>query len=468
MKKFALTILLTLLASPAWATTYYLAPASGGGNDSNNGTSASTPWLTPNHPVNCGDVILATASAAYLNTGFAPGDWGRVTCAGGNNVAWLKCVTFDACKMSTSNTDGIVIDQSYWGVQGWEVDGQSAAGACFYAYPNNSVEIHHIIFANDIANGCAVAGFGFANASSSAGVDYFVVVGSIAYNAAGGNANCNSGIDLLYPVNSDSLPGTHIYVAGNFTYNNVDGTICLPMGPTDGEGIIFDTFSSNSYTGQSLADNNIAVYNGGRGILVYSNTLAPIYFRHNTVFGNNTQTGQPSYVGKCGEIELNTTVSTRAFLNIAQTNSPAGCDSNTVYAYWATSVNGTDQVYQNNGYDASGNNGGSSSSAGLSYGTNNVFGTNPSFSNPVDPGAPSCGSAASVPNCMATVVANFTPTTPAAKVYGYQIPSRSQTYDPLFPQWVCNVNLPAGLVTMGCLPASALPAAPTITSVTVK
>src|SRR5665213_3384129 len=286
MKRLALSVLFVLLASPAWATTYYLAPASGGGNDSNNGTSANTPWLTPNHPVNCGDVILAAASAGYFNTSFAPGNWGVVTCTAGNNVAWLACVTFDTCRMTTNDTDGIVIDQSYWGVQGWEVDGKSGAGACFYAYPNNGVEIHHIIFANDIANGCAVAGFGFANSSKSAGVDYFVVVGSIAYNTAGGNANCNSGIDLLYPVNADSVPGTHIYVAGNFTYDNVDGTTCLPMGPTDGEGIIFDTFSSNSYTGQSVADNNIAVYNGGRGILVYSNTLAPIYLRHNTVYGN--------------------------------------------------------------------------------------------------------------------------------------------------------------------------------------
>jgi hypothetical protein len=54
---------------------------------------------------------------------------------------------------------------------------------------------------------------------------------------------------------------------------------------------------------------------------------------------------------------------------------------------------------------------------------------------------------------MATVIANFTPTnaTVLAGGYGYQIPSGTQIYDPLFPQWLCNVNLPSGLVTMGCL-----------------
>jgi hypothetical protein len=52
---------------------------------------------------------------------------------------------------------------------------------------------------------------------------------------------------------------------------------------------------------------------------------------------------------------------------------------------------------------------------------------------------------------MATVIANFTPTAPAAKSYGYQIPSTTSIYDPLYPQWLCGVtNLPAGLVTPGC------------------
>src|SRR6202043_725660 len=37
-----------------------------------------------------------------------------------------------------------------------------------------------------------------------------------------------------------------------------------------------------------------------------------------------------------------------------------------------------------------------------------------------------------------------------AKAYGYQVPSTTSVSDPLFPQWLCNVNLPAGLVTMGC------------------
>src|ERR1700676_3380622 len=121
MRRLALAILISMLASPAWAITYYLAPASGGGNDSNSGTTASTPWLSPNHAVNCGDVILAAPSTSYSWTNFYTGSWGTVTCPTGNNVAWLQCVAFDACKIPTSAATGMWIDKSYWGVEGWEV-----------------------------------------------------------------------------------------------------------------------------------------------------------------------------------------------------------------------------------------------------------------------------------------------------------------------------------------------------------
>jgi hypothetical protein len=52
--------------------------------------------------------------------------------------------------------------------------------------------------------------------------------------------------------------------------------------------------------------------------------------------------------------------------------------------------------------------------------------------------------------CVASIVAGLTPTNVAAAGYGYQVPGPAPAYDPLFPQWLCNVNLPTGLVTMGC------------------
>ena len=97
MKKFALTILFTLLTSPAWATSYFLAPAAGGGNVSNNGTSPSSPWLSPNHAVNCGDTITAAVSTDYSASNFGSGKWGTVSFPSVNNVAWMICATFDGC-----------------------------------------------------------------------------------------------------------------------------------------------------------------------------------------------------------------------------------------------------------------------------------------------------------------------------------------------------------------------------------
>ena len=55
-----------------------------------------------------------------------------------------------------------------------------------------------------------------------------------------------------------------------------------------------------------------------------------------------------------------------------------------------------------------------------------------------------------------------------ASAYGYQVPSTDTVSDPLFPQWLCNVNLPSGLVTMGCASSSSLPAPPTNINVTVQ
>ena len=66
--------------------------------------------------MNCGDVITA-AAGTYSNSSFAAGEWGTVTCAANNSAAWVKCATFDACKISVAaggSSPGMHIDNSYW------------------------------------------------------------------------------------------------------------------------------------------------------------------------------------------------------------------------------------------------------------------------------------------------------------------------------------------------------------------
>jgi len=440
-------------------TTYFLATAADGGNDSNDGLSPGAPWLSPNHAVNCGDVIIAAASTSYSPWNFTYGSWGTVTCGAGNNVAWLICAKFDGCTISGES--GLLIDRSYWGVQGWEVHATgTTAASCFAAAPNYAtpVQIHHIVFANDIANGCQGGGL-TSWSQGTAGVDYLAIVGNIAYNAAQGNEYCYSGISVYQPAQSDSLPGTHIYIAGNFSWGNFEPSICSGGQPTDGEGVILDTFDGRNglpspYRAQAVVDNNILVANGGKGLEVTFNDagtppFASIYLRHNTIWGNNGDTNQSGTY--CGELFLNSAFDVQAYLNLAATSATDGCGANPIYAYYVgSSATTTDQIYDSWGYSASGTNDAATDSAGFSYGPNNTVGTNPSFADPAAPGAPSCGSATSVPNCMATVIANFTPTTAAAAGFGYQLPGNTQVSDPLFPQWLCNVNLPSGLVTMGC------------------
>lgn len=474
MKKFSLIILFAILATPAWATNYFLAPASAGGNDSNNGTSASTPWLSPNHSVNCGDVITAAASTAYVASNFY--SWGTVSCSGGNNVAWLRCVTFDACKITVSNANGIAINNNYWGVQGWEVTASGNFAACFQIRPpNTSTNIHHMIFANNVANGCSSTGLVAFN-NGGASFDYIAIVGNIAYNAAQNGGECQSGISVYQPVKHDSLAGTHIYVAGNFSYSNFDADPCAGGTPTDGEGIIFDTWDGSqgglpAYDQQGVAYNNVLLANGGRGIQVFNNSAgsshATIYVYNNTSWGNELDTHQNSG-GSCAEIRIVTALNVQVYQNIAMTTLTTGCGGYPLYDYFVAAGSSTDTAYANVGYGATSNYGGIQSSGSFAYATSNLFGMNPNFANPSTPGAPSCGSATSVPNCMATVIANFTPTTAAAKAYGYQVPSATPNSDPLFPQWLCNVNLPSGLVTTGCATSASSPAPPTNINVTVQ
>jgi hypothetical protein len=464
MKHILLIAVLGILALPARATAYFLSPT---GNDSNNGLSSGAAWLTPNHAVNCGDVITAAASVSYSPSSFGVGSWGTVTCPGNNNVAWVACAAFDACKMTSPGgaASGFYVDHSYWGVQGFEVTitADTFAG-CFLAAPSfvTHTSIHHVIFANNIANGCYAGGIG-AGASGTGSVDYIAIVGNAVYDGAKTTSDCPSNIDIFEPQNVlDTLPGTHIYVAGNFSFKAMNTANCNGGNPaSDGEGINIDSMNKaggTSYSGQVVIENNMVLANGGRGIEEEQNSVgspnAIAFFRRNTMWGDSidsTQTGNP-----CAEFQVTSAFNLVAFANIAQPTVSTSCGSMPVYAYQVTnSATATDNIYSTWGFSAFSNNSNVTNSAGFSFGPNNTFGTDPQFANPSAPSAPNCGAASSVTNCMAQIIANFTPTNAAAKSYGYQIPSSSPVFDPLFPQWLCTVtNFPAGLVTMGCLTAT--------------
>lgn len=433
-------------------TQFYISPT---GSDSNNGTSTSTPWLSPNHAMTCGQVITALPGT-YSSANFYNGKWGTVSCPAGNNVAWLTCQTFDTCKISATSQQGMYVSASYWGISGWEISDTWTFGNCYYIQPTGATSVHHVIFANDIANGCAGGGFvAFANAATPA-VDYIALIGDIAYNTGSSSSVCASGFSLGFLPQLDSVAGTHLYIAGSFGWKNTNPSSCASTAATDGEGIIIDTLKQYNYNQQVALENNIMVGNYGRGIEMNNNntaTPATFFTKNNTLYGNNTQAGQqfPNFLG---EEYINQAYSVNSTADLAMT-STGTIGGIPIYAYSAEGTNGSSTVAGNWLYSAAGNTTLITSSSGFSFGSN-VTGTNPAFVNPVIPGAPSCSGTANVPACAATLVANFVPTVTAAKAYGYQTPSSTPVSDPLYPQWLCTVTLPAGLVTPGCASSATL------------
>jgi hypothetical protein len=175
---------------------------------------------------------------------------------------------------------------------------------------------------------------------------------------------------------------------------------------------------------------------------------APVYVKYNTTYGNEQDTHQ-AYLG-LGECIIESASLTSFTNNLCATsaaNDPAG---KPVYALSVTSADATDTMTTNWAAEQGGNSTFKYNSGSFVYG-GNTLGTSPSFTSTTIPTAPSCSGTTNVPDCMTTLISNFTPRNTSAKAYGYQTVTVSNITDSLFPQWLCNVNLPSGLVTTGCV-----------------
>jgi hypothetical protein len=179
--------------------TYYISPT---GSDSNSGTSPSSAWATPQHAVDCGDVIIA-AAGSYANGQFGASNWGMVSScpsttggidgAGGVYFAVLLCAGPDmtSCKVDGGSVEAFRVDSSNWAVEGFTgtqaptANQGGFATACNAATSETSATLHHIAYVNDIASGCDAAGFDtYSYTGPGGGVDQYALVGAIAYNAA--------------------------------------------------------------------------------------------------------------------------------------------------------------------------------------------------------------------------------------------------------------------------------------------
>ncbi len=268
--------------------TYYISPT---GDDHNTGTSSSAAWATPNHAVNCGDVIIA-APGAYDNSHFGTQQWGTVANCPSTSGGIDKAVEgFTATQAATANQEGFAV-------------------GCYSATSETSATLHHIAYINDVASGGDAAGFGsYSYTGPGGGVDQYALVGAIAYNAApsqAGGGICGSGISLIPVDGPDTSPGTHVFVAGAFSYDNINSPVGAGCN-TDGEGLIFDSWGIQPYSYQAVAEQNVFWGNGGPGFEAFpqgngtSDDQATIVIFGNTSYGNYQD---PKHVG-AGELFLN-------------------------------------------------------------------------------------------------------------------------------------------------------------------
>jgi hypothetical protein len=431
--------------------TYYIATT---GNDSNAGTSGS-PWLTPNHAINCGDTILA-AAGTYSSGNFANGKWGTVSncpSPAGVYFARLSCVGpyLQSCAINDTASNATRVDASNWAVVGWTVS--STVGACFYATPSTTANLHHIAFINSYAKNCKNSGYQFAPyyANMAYGIDQSAIVGAIAYNGAAGGSECFSGASIYEPKNVGATSGTHIFLAGVFSISNLDPVTGCP-GNSDGEGVIFDDWASQqstgiAYTSQGVLEQSMMLGNGSAGVEVFSTTSAPIMIKSTTAYGDYQSTVHAGTYN--GEGLINSGHYSTWTGNIFQASLQTQ-NGNNVYGFLVGTgmftADATNTVSGNYIFGVSGLNT-SNQGSGFTFGSNTL--ATPDFVSPTVPSsAPDCSAAATTTACMATVIANFVAQASGAASLGYQAPG-SCTADAYWPTWLNGV-VPVGLITQPC------------------
>lgn len=495
--------------------------ATGGDSGACSGSAGQVgPWATPNHTMNCGEAIVA--SAGTYNGDFST--WGSVSncpsttggidgiggvyaaslvCGASLSGCLINCATGACNSFGSGSSSAMNVSASSWAVEGWKAIGNGQNHLAFTANGctgTATTVIHHIAFINDWSENAAV-GFGAEGCGLTVGgVDEFAVVGTLSHNS---NliAICDSAIVDVAPHNNDASAGTHVFIAGNFAYGNLNNPPCTV---SDGEGILLDTFDEFGYTGESDVENNVVYHNSWAGIHVFqqsfvSSTLT-MNIHHNTVFGDMVCPDfQPGSTGEINyQINGNFPWTINTYDNIARTDestqpygtSPA-CASTSIdhpYAMAALLNPGTNPVINTGGTglqnvffatsgvcDNSPNCAGSNSVIWFNNGT---FSTNtysdPLFTNTTDLlanwiGVPSC-TGTDVASCMGwnnasqtaaalTPIADLVPTGSGTSGKGYQPPGPCAP-NSLYPTWLKGIvylqwdgtklTENAGLITKPC------------------
>jgi hypothetical protein len=459
--------------------TYYMGP---NGNDNNSGLDRQHEWLTPNHPLNCGDTIKARHAAytvpqwgySFGAVSNCPSKSGGIDGKGGIWAAILVCDAqgmgqSDGCYMTKQPGSPIfMVKQSYWTVQGFTMDGGAningstgSRGAELYAC---DAVVHHVSFVNDIVTN-ALQGYdtndcGKAGGPNTYGGDYFAVVDSAAFNAASDQI-CLAAIDVVGPGVFDTKPGTHHYIAANWSYGH-QNTTC--RGKYDTEAYMVDTMGYHKAAVQVVLENNHGWMADRMGIQMFNqqpDTVATVIVRNNTLFKNNQNNGSDWLNG---EININSTVKPNPWVitvanNIAVNPDPtpvndAAFGLGTTITSFTHGGAGAENVYRSFSNTCRLNYCDNTKSA-QSSGTSANLGTNiyvdPGFADTKDLLAnwvktPDCTGFPNVAKCFGynADTRTMTPKTPFAdltpavayQAKGAQVPSVDCNVNPQFPDWM--------------------------------
>ena len=285
--------------------TYFMSPT---GSDSNNGTSSSSPWLTANHAVNCGDVIIAAPGSYSSTKGInpfgtvsnCPSTSGGIDGTGGVYFAVVLCGgTLTSCDVSYNGSVSswpFDVTKSHWAVEGFSTHGFTNGSRGGFVADGSAGTISYVAFVNDIAYNVGIGFGGLDNGTShdvpgATGFDYVANVGDIAQNAEQ-NTICTAAMAWAGPASVDNKAGTHFFMYGNFSYNNSGTKNAACAALYDLENFMFDTWDAHGVTNQSVMMNNIgfSAYRYGINIIIgnYNNiTGLHDYLYNNTLYNDN-------------------------------------------------------------------------------------------------------------------------------------------------------------------------------------
>ena len=283
------------------------------GSDKNTGTSSTTAFSTLQAAAN---VVKPGDKVEVMNgtyTGPYYGDLLNINASGMENAP----ITFEAASGQTPVLDSsgswaaIHIQASYINIIGLTIIGGATKYTQAYALANADVgssELNgngifvsssdgkflpnHITIQNNVIFNEPGAGIAVLDA------DYIQILNNVVHDNAHWSSYGSSGIGVGASKNSDSIPGVHVLISGNTSYNNAELVPEYRAGAiTDGEGIILDT--NPDFIGSFVIQNNTTWGNSGPGIESFLTDNALI--TGNTVGGDLTN---PSLVYE-GEIFIN-------------------------------------------------------------------------------------------------------------------------------------------------------------------